>query len=303
MSGFRIGSALIIIRRQPVILRSSERFKIEPCPACETPQKPSIIGIQWPDRLMARTVEQHRDFGSDKPEQQERKRRRKGVRIEIESSDSKRQGGRWPRPHLPPDSDAGMPISMFRRFMRRSGPLQQIPPGHQATPRCDGHRMHGNARFERQIDNRQKPAADLITQPRKQAAHRTATTSLRHPGYKIGEYLPAMRKYCQQGPEPWISREQQPSDNNHQQQRWCYEAAAQIVYNHPLAQKGERVSTLVAICGANMGSEPRQQLPVTANPAMPAFDIFKIGSGKTFIEYDIGSESCTTERAFEQIMT
>ncbi len=96
-----------------------------------------------------------------------------------------------------------------------------------------------------------------------------------------------------EGPQP-RRREKDPGRDDQRRQSGGHEAPAQIVGELPLREQGEGIpdsrSSLLSRTGGADGhppEEPRSQLPVAADPAMPSAHIRAITRGEVFIQMDV----------------
>ena len=78
-------------------------------------------------------------------------------------------------------------------------------------------------------------------------------------------------------------REQQPAARQQAEHRRRHQAAAQVVEDLPARQRGQRVAAPAVLRGRRPRQQPRQQLPVAANPAMPSAHVGTV-AGRVFLE-------------------
>src|SRR5205814_9730104 len=90
--------------------------------------------------------------------------------------------------------------------------------------------------------------------------------------------------------EPW---NEQPTGEEKKYERDRNKAAAQVVENFPPRQRRDRIADAASLRAGNTRQQPRQNLPVASNPAVPPDGVDLVARGiflvKCHVAYQTGA--------------
>ena len=295
-------AVLIVVRRQPVVIRTNKGFKEVPCPSCNKTQEMALFFVECFAAKKARTRAPDGNFRGQQPKHQNRQGRPEPLRIIKREMPAQRQRQRRRGPHQPPGCAADIEIRQRGRGMGRRGPFQPVSTRDADPPERPKHRIKRDQRIADQKNNGKKPAPAFCFQLVNGGAKDAASYAPRRDGEQLTEKVAAGRGDRQQCPDQCAARQHQPCAQEKQQQRRRHKTAAQVVHHLPAVKRRERVYAGPAAAVWNSASQPRQQLPVAAHPAMLAHCEIRICRGQIFIENKIAGKCCPPVQTLEQIM-
>ena len=127
--------------------------------------------------------------------------------------------------------------------------------------------------------------------------------------HAVGEGLPPLhvrRKEQHQkrraGPQRRPTGQHQPTRRKKDEQRDRQQASPQVVRHFPACHCRQHIPhARAALCG-DRSPQPRQELPVAANPSVLARNPREIVTGKIVDDFNVGTQRHAGKQAFEQIV-
>ena len=306
MGDLRCGILLEVVRRQHILVCCHKRFEKSPGSARDLPQSQRLGRRNLRDGLNARRkADIARDSGRDQPQRDERRRNRPTSAPEHDRQKQRRRGeGKRPR-----HSD-GEPLeieTLCRRGLRRGSPLEQVSVTDQEPPQRprDGvaHRP-GLIRQKRNIQRRQCRRETEIPPERSQVPGyrntRTTSRNCRDHGYERSQNN---GREHERRPDKRRFKRQRPADRQRQKASGRAQRSTQVVDHLPATDPrqfvpGGRRPAAFACETEN----PRQELPVSASPAVVTQGAHIVSRRKIVHDFDVRREARARERPLEQVM-
>ena len=94
----------------------------------------------------------------------------------------------------------------------------------------------------------------------------------------------------------------QPTRRQQDEQRERQQASPQVVRDLPARDRGQHVPHARAALCRNRSPQPRQQLPVAANPSVQARNPRQVVAGKIVDDFEVGAERDARKQPFEQVV-
>jgi len=207
----------------------------------------------------------------------------------------------WRDPHVQPGVGA-RPLGEANRHVGGRGPFEQMPPGHQQSPKRARDRIDGDRRIVKQEDDRQEPAPGMVDEAAQRAAHGAAAASASEAGDKVGKQVGAGNGDRENRPDPGTARQHHPAGCGERDKGDRDKTAAKVVEDLPAVEVRQPARNTPAAPAGHGAAEPRHELPVAAHPTVPAASIFKIACREVFIEDDVARKRAPSLDAFEEVV-
>src|SRR6266481_293546 len=105
------------------------------------------------------------------------------------------------------------------------------------------------------------------------------------------------------GREQAYPRNDQPAREEEKQERERNETAAKVVENFPPRQRRDRIADAASLRAANARQQPRQNLPVASNPAMPPDGVDLVARGIFLVKCHVAYQTAAGVNRFQQVVT
>ena len=302
MGDLDVGLLLEVVGRQPLVLWPREALEVEPGPARHAAQERAVVLGELRDRAPTGAAERVGDLGRRDPEGEQRRGGGQGFRPEHPDCqpEAQRRGGC--HSHLPPrDRPRASRFELSRRPRRRR-PLEQAPArDDEAHERADD-RVEGHAGLVGEEDDQQQPAARVVAEAPHDAAHRAAPAAPAEAGHEVGEQMARRRHHAQRRPHPRDPRQHEPAGRQQDYERGSDEAASQVVGDLPAVDRRQAIGQPLPVATGHTSPEPREQLPVPADPAVQPPGVLEVVRGERLVEHHVGREGRASVDALEEVV-
>src|SRR5450830_628117 len=153
-----------------------------------------------------------------------------------------------------------------------------------------------------QEDDGEKPAAQVIPEPTQVASNRSAAPTAREPGNKVGKQVGAGHGHGEDRPDPGAAGQHEPTGCGKCDQSNWDQASAKIIEDLPAIECGQSGRETSVAGAGRPASEPRQELPVTTYPPVPAAGVLDIAGREVLIEDDVARQRSASVYSFEEIV-
>ena len=298
------GRLLVVVGRQPVILRADIRVEEGPGAAGHAAQKPELIRRQPSRAPRERTADVPGDHRGGEPEEQDRPGRGEtgwACQRQAGARDRSERGG---GPHPPPRTGQAAPRRTTVITRRR--PLEE-PPVREEQPRSGAQSgIEAEERLVRKTGERQQRLGQLAPE-RARAGREMASEpdvgrlsqDARQRHHEGGERQEAD---AGEGPSPG-GRQLRPRHQEQTHQRRGGKAAAEIVEEFPSPERWERIPRPPPVATRHAGQQPAPELPVAADPAMTPPHVVLVAGRVLFVHLHVGQQPGARVAAFEQVVT
>ena len=294
---------LHIVWRQPVVFGAGEG--LEECPGAprQASEKRILGRREFGAHAFARPAQPPHHSRRYEPEREDRCS--DGERIKPQPCQPPGNGKRNDRRECHAAQRIAEAIAEGALDFAGWAPLQQMPARNRHPPQRASDRIETELRLVRQASQGQRRARETAETV---APHIHQMGEQRHLG-RLAQQIHQrrqQRRHQQDRKQPrrpcQRQRGQRPAQQQQRQHRRRHQAAAQVVEDLAARQQGQRIAFATAILARRARQQPRQQLPVAANPALPAFDIGRIARRVILVQLHIADQASAGVAAFQQIV-
>ena len=294
---------LDVVRWQPMVLGADPGLKERPGAARQTAQERQLqtrqfsLALFWrsshPRHQHRRAQPQRQDWGSDP----------QGKRVDPGQPRGDRERKHRRKPHAA--QFRAVPAAQAAFDFAGRIPLQQMTTRDQHPPGGAADGAQAEERLVRQagqVDRRpqQLPAARL---------QHLQQVGFQGHVHRLGEQVAQRRqqhRQQQQGQHPQGPgqhlRHQRPADHEQDRGRRRHQAAAQVVQQLAAREPRERIEFKAALRARYPWQQPRQQLPVTADPAVASLHVGRVARRVILEQAHVADQAGTRVAAFQQVM-
>src|SRR5207248_9816389 len=97
-------------------------------------------------------------------------------------------------------------------------------------------------------------------------------------------------------------RNDQPAREEKKHERDRNETAAKVVENFPPRQRRDRIADAATLRVGNARQQPRQNLPVASNPAMPPDGVDLVARRIFLVQYHVAHQTAASVDRFQQVV-
>ena len=302
---------LIIVRWQPVVVRADERLEERPGPPRELAEEDCLLDRE--SRLAApeRLADPPGDRGRDQPQAQYRRAHCQGSRRGCGRRDRRGRGDEGGDPHRPEgfrkagaagclDARAGL-----ARLIPRWSPLEQPSMADQHSPRRARDRIEVDRRLVRKEGEREHLVGECLGGGARRGCEMLLQQHLvglpHHAQEGSADRRDQQDPDDRGGPEP-RRRQHGPSEQQQQRQGDRKKAAPKVVEELPLRQPRERILLPAHAVAGHLRQQPPGQLPVAANPAMPALHVRAVAGGILLVQLGVAHQARPDIATFQQVV-
>ncbi|MDT4803918.1 hypothetical protein FQZ97_366840 [compost metagenome] len=296
------GLLLQVVGWQPVVRRADMLVEERPGLARQPAQEAQLGGRRCERRPRRRPAEPPGDGRAGQPEQQERAGQ--GLRDGcVQQQGAQRQGQRGGDPHQP--VQPGQVVAAGALHFARGIPLQQAALAEQHAPQRAGNGVQAVQRLVGQPDQRQQGPREMQAgraRGRRQVlAERDVVGFLQQLQQRAEQRLGEDQDEHREGPGKHLGHAE-PAPQQHAQERRRLQAAPQVVEDLPARQGAEAVAFQAAVRFRRPRQKPRQQLPVAANPAVPAFHVGAVARRVFLVQLHVAEQAGARIAALDQVV-
>ncbi len=300
----RARALLQIVRRQPVVGGADVGLEERPGAPCQLAQKTRLCRRGREGVGLARLADPPRQRGRQQPQQQQWCGDQPGHRPLQRQRDAEQHRQQRADPHQSPQ--CGGRIAAAPLDLAGGLPLQQMPATDRHAPQRAADRVELVQHFVRQP---RQPQRDT-----RQVQHAGAETGAQvlvdlHVARLLHQIQQGRqqrrhqhhREHCQCPREH--RRDHQPAGHQQDHQRRRHQAAAQVVQDLPARQRRQRVAAPPpAVRGRRPRQQPRQQLPVAADPAMATLDVGAVARRIFLEQLHVAEQAGARVATFDQVV-
>ena len=289
VGGLLVGLLLVVVDGEPLIVWPDELVEEAPGAACQEAQ---LLALWIGDLLGSyphRSAHPPRHLGGQEPEGEQRRRHdergRRAPREERRGPEREQRGRRQRRP----EHRARRSRGEAERRVRGADPLQQVL-ARDGLPNAHAHdRVDDQDGLVREEHDRE-PAARQGLGPPPPGGDEPQRRGREH------------ERERRERPEDGAAREPEPAEHEQREREGRDQAAPQVVGDLPAIDERELVPESLPALRGDLGQEPGQQLPVTAQPAVHAHGIRGVVLRIAFEEHDVGGQRRATVDPLEEVV-
>ncbi len=300
------GVFLIVVGRQPVVLRPHEALVEMPGPPRQPAQLHPVAGGEGRRRGRRGARHPERELRRRPPEGEQGQGR--GQALRRDEGDPCRQAHRAHRPRRqpPPEKRRTGPLAQPARRLRRRRPFEQVAPGDRQPHQGAQDRIQRHVHLAGQERQRSQSPGDVAAQgpgglrqdrppggPTHQAPDGVEPTE---------ENRQRRRRREPRRPRPRGAGEPGPGGDEQPQQGRQKQAAPQIVEDHPAADPRQAVGHTPTPGGRHARQQPGEELPVAAQPAVEARHRGQQVRRKVLEQRHVRNEGGAAVQALEQVV-
>ena len=299
------GMFLHVVGREPVIVRVDVGFKKAPRAPCKATEVLQLRRGQHDGCALLRPAHPPHQQGRQGPQRQDRARDDQRRRLQREQREHCRHRGHRCRPHR--QYRCGQVVAERAFDLTGRVPSQQPTPTQHPVSRTRD-RIEAQERLEGEGGQGQWC-------PREAAPGREEPLAY----MRLDRHIGGASRQIHHRREQWRQqqRRQHPRRANerlqgafgeyphqHQQCRGGHghQAAAQVVGQLATRQQRQRIALTAAIGARRPRHQPRQQLPVTPDPAVAALDVHGVTRRVVLIQLHVADQSSARVTAFDQVV-
>ena len=297
------GMLLHIVRRQPIVFRADEGLEERPGFAGNGAQKAGLVGRQAGSVASQRATHPPRQRGRGQPQQQDRRGHAQDHRVGRRQTQRRHHRERGSHPHHPVESDE-VPAPLAIQVARR-GPFEQALVADPQPPERANHGIQAKERLVRQANEGEGGLRQMLARRAGGGGEMLAPAHIaglaQHVQERGGQRGDQQDAEHRQGPEPRRCHHR-PAQHQQQGQGRRRETAPQVVGQFPAGQDREGVLPGASVETGNPWQQPRRNLPVPANPAVPPVHVRAIARGIVLVQLHVGEQPRTRVAPFQQVV-